>query len=53
MAIDTQNSYAEIRYMIIGSSCEGCHPVGHQNIILKIGGVHSGIRTRLLLVDLI
>lgn len=35
MAIDTQNSYAEIRYTIIGSSCEGCHPVWPSEYYLK------------------
>lgn len=35
MAINTQNSYAEIRYTIIGSSCEGCHPVLPSEYYLK------------------
>ena len=35
MAIDTQNSYTKIRYTIIGSSFEGCHPVGASEYYLK------------------
>lgn len=35
MAINTQNSYTKIRYTIIGSSCEGCHPVGASEYYLK------------------
>lgn len=35
MAIDTQNSYTKIRYMIIGSSFDGCHPVGPSEYYLK------------------
>lgn len=35
MAINTQNSYTKIRYTIIGSLCEGCHPVGPSEYYLK------------------
>ena len=35
MVINTQNSYTKIRYTIIGSSCEGCHPVGPSEYYLK------------------
>lgn len=35
MAINTQNSYAEIRYTIIGSSLEDCYLVGPSEHYLK------------------
>ena len=35
MDIDKQNSYSKTRYTTIGSSCEGCHPVGPSEYYLK------------------
>lgn len=35
MAIDTQNSDTKIRYTIIGSSFDGCHPVGPSEYYLN------------------